>query len=221
MKGIWDYLIPIQRYFEKHLDLTGTRSTTMSRPNWTTHTWTSDLYRRADVNVIDVRATKGLWMMHCCIFPHIHNDSPIFGFDVFAGKNKITGCFHDFSPLSNLDHSLSKWFETQTKSLLWKRTRELPDWAANIFSNSTVAISNVQDLNEVIKIVEMSSTHLLYYLSNIGNSNFSNCNNTELQNFYCHQQKLNPHNPRVLCSLGLTSNEANEYIENNLFPEIV
>lgn len=221
MNGIWDNLIPIQLYFEEILNLTGSRSSDLSRPNWSTHTWKSDLYRRADINVVDARDSKNLWMMHCCIFPHTHNDAPIFGFDIFAGKNKITGCFHDFSPLDNRQHPLNQWFTEQSKSLSWKRTRELPEWATNIFSDSMVAIGNVQDIEEVTKITEMSKKHLSYYLSNIGNTNFSTLNNTKLQNFYCQQQKLNSHNPRVLCALGLTAIEANEYIENNLFPEIV
>lgn len=222
MNGIWDYLIPIQSFFEDSFNNTGTKITNdLSRPNWSTQTWSSELYRRADINVVDARDSRGLWMMHCCIFPHTHNDAPIFGFDVFAGKNKITGCFHDFSPLNNAHHPLSLWFAERTKDFLWKRTRELPEWATHIFSNHMVAIGNVQDISEVDKIVEMSTTNLSHYLANIGTTNSTSLDNTEKQNFYCQQQKQNPHNPRVLCSLGLTQEEANDYINRHLFPEIV
>lgn len=44
-----------------------------NQPGWVNRVWTSDAYRRAHVDVVDARETKGLWMMHCCIFPHIHN----------------------------------------------------------------------------------------------------------------------------------------------------
>ena len=47
-----------------------------------------------------VREEKGLWMQHVCIFPGLTNGGPIFGWDIIAEmKNKVTGAFHDFSPL--------------------------------------------------------------------------------------------------------------------------
>ena len=42
-------------------------------------------------DVVDARESKGLWMMHVCIFPNLDNNGPIYGFDVIAGKNKMTG----------------------------------------------------------------------------------------------------------------------------------
>ena len=71
-----------------------------NRPDggWINRVWANDSIRRAHIDVVDARDTKGLWMMHVCIFPHsctIH--APIYGFDVIAGKNKMTGAFHDFS----------------------------------------------------------------------------------------------------------------------------
>ena len=222
MNNIWTNLISIQEFFENTFNLTGEEIKDQSflREGWSSKSWNSYLYRRADVNVVDARETKGLWMMHCCIFPHIHNPAPIFGFDVFAGKNKITGCFHDFSPTIDPIHPMILWFSDQTKDFLWKRTRILPDWALNIFSNSMVAVGNIQDQSEIEKIVEISSNHLNYYISNIGNT--SNCveNVAKYQNYYCQQQKLNPHNPKILCNLGMSEIEANEFIEKHLFPEL-
>ena len=79
-----------------------------NRPDsgWINRVWANDYVRRAHVDVVDARATKGLWMMHVCCFPDLNNDGPIYGFDVIAGKNKITGAFHDFSPTSNLEHEM-------------------------------------------------------------------------------------------------------------------
>ena len=103
MSNVWDTLIGIEQYLEYKFYATGNiiHEPAMERfnqPGWVNKVWVGSRYRRAHIDVVDARETKGLWMMHCCVFPHLHNPAPIFGFDVVAGKNKITGCFHDFSP---------------------------------------------------------------------------------------------------------------------------
>ena len=213
------HLTPLVELFEQVFNKSGKelKVNSTARVGWSSRTWVSDLYRRADLSVVE---SKGLWMMHSCIFPHIHNDAPIFGFDIFAGKNKITGCFHDFSPINGYTHVLNTWFTEQTKDFLWKRSRELPEWALQIFSNSIVAVGNVQDIDEISKIIQMAKLHLNHYVNHVGDTNHLSNDNTKYQNFYCRQQKQNPHNPRVLCSLGLTLEEANDFINNQLFPEI-
>ena len=60
-------------------------------------TWSNMSIRRAHVDVVDARDTKGLWMAHICLFPMKKNGEAIYGFDIIAGKNKVTGAFHDFS----------------------------------------------------------------------------------------------------------------------------
>ena len=64
---------------------------------WINRVWKNEYIRRAHIDVVDARKTKGLWMMHVCIFPELTNDGPIYGFDVIAGAKKMTGAFHDFS----------------------------------------------------------------------------------------------------------------------------
>ena len=119
-----------------------------NQPGWVNRVWTSDRYRRAHVDVVDARESKGLWMMHCCIFPHTHNPAPIYGFDVIAGKNKITGCFHDYSKAGDADHPMMQWFHDEVAKLEWRKQRALPEWATNIFSGSMVAAGNVSDEEE-------------------------------------------------------------------------
>ena len=87
MSKVWDTLITIQQLLETEFDRTGIEQfepgmDRFNQPGWINRVWTSDSYRRAHVDVVDARETKGLWMMHCCIFPHTHNPAPIFGFDV-------------------------------------------------------------------------------------------------------------------------------------------
>jgi hypothetical protein len=111
MSLVWNNLIEIQGLLEREFSKTGVEVNEpgmdrFNQPGWVNRVWTSDRYRRAHVDVVDARDSKGLWMMHCCVFPHTHNPAPIFGFDVIAGKNKITGCFIDYSPTTDREHPM-------------------------------------------------------------------------------------------------------------------
>ena len=46
-------------------------------------------------------------------------------------------------------------------------------------------------------------------------------NTTEAQNYYCSNQKQNPHTPKVMASLGLDEEDVRVFIQECLFPEIV
>ena len=141
---VWDQLIEIQHLLENRFTETGREvfepgMDRFNSPGWVNRVWTSDNYRRAHIDVVDARSTKGLWMMHCCIFPHIHNPAPIFGFDVIAGKNKITGCFIDYSPAGDKEHPMIEYFGEEAGRYEWNRKRKLPEWAERIFSEHMVA----------------------------------------------------------------------------------
>ena len=222
---VWDKLIEIQHLLEDSFDKTGKEINEpgmdrFNQPGWVNRVWSSEHYRRAHVDVVDARLTKGLWMMHCCIFPHIHNPAPIYGFDVVAGKNKITGCFHDYSNAGDLEHPMMDWFADEVNKLDWNRTRKLPDWAERIFSPSMVAAGNVQDEAELEQIFAMARTTLTHYLESVGETNNTANNTTEAQNYYCENQKQNPHTPRVMVSLGLSEDDVKHFIQECLFPEI-
>jgi phycocyanobilin:ferredoxin oxidoreductase len=222
---VWDTLIEIQHLLESSFNETGTEifepgMDRFNQPGWVNRVWTSDSYRRAHVDVVDARETKGLWMMHCCIFPHTHNPAPIYGFDVIAGKNKITGCFHDFSPAGDKDHPLIEWFAGEVTRLEWNRTRKLPDWAERIFTPFMVAAGNVQKQEELDQITDLAKLTISVYLQEVAKSNNTVKNTTENQNFYAHNQKQNPHTPRVMVSLGLSEDDVQHFIQGCLFPEI-
>jgi len=222
---IWDTLIKIQNFLESSFDQTGTEiqepgMDRFNQPGWVNRVWTSDQYRRAHIDVVDSRESKGLWMMHCCIFPHIHNSAPIYGFDVVAGRSKITGCFHDFSAAGNNSHPMMDWFADSVSGYVWKKERKLPEWARNIFSDHMIAASNVIDEQELEFILEISNKTTKYYLETVGNYNFTHENTTKYQNYYCENQKRNPHTPRVMSSLGLDEEDVGIFIEKCLFPEI-
>ena len=57
--------------------------------------------------------------------------SQFTGFDIIAGKKKVTGAFHDFSPLLQKEHPLTEWFKNETSWYKPSKERELPDWRQN------------------------------------------------------------------------------------------
>lgn len=195
---------------------------------WYTKNFSSAWVRRANLDVIDVSDSKKLFMMHLCVFPHVYDSAPIYGFDIVAGTNKITGAFLDFSPTGNPEHPMCKWFQELVEPTEWAKPRELPEWARNIFSNRMVAAGNINTDFELAVILEISKKSLVYYLDNIQKHRpalkyedmVAQNNFTQAQNYYCQQQKQNPHTPRVLKSLGFSEEMANEYIHKELFPEL-
>jgi phycocyanobilin:ferredoxin oxidoreductase len=151
----------------------------------------------------------------------LHNPAPIFGFDVIAGKNKITGCFYDYSPAGDPEHPMLEWFAGESNKLDWNKKRKLPDWAERIFSESMIAAGNVSEESELAQIVEIAKKGIGHYLSTVGETNNTANNTTTAQNYYCENQKQNPHTPRVMVSLGLSEEDVTVFIEKCLFPEIV
>ena len=223
--SVWSTLIDIQSLFTEHFSKTGIEvyepgMDRFNQPGWVNRVWTSSFYRRAHVDVVDARETRGLWMMHCCVFPHLRNPAPIFGFDVIAGKNKITGCFIDYSPTADENHPMCEWFAGEVDKLEWRKARALPDWAQRIFSPSMVAAGNVQDETELAQIRELAEKCVYNYTATVMESAGQCDDNTEQQNFYAQNQKQNPHTPKVMTSLGLSEDDVRMFIQDCLFPEI-
>ena len=106
---------------------------------WQDYLFHSNVFRRAHVNVVDARESRGLYLFHCCIFPNLQDSSPIFGLDIIAGETKISGAFHDFSKTADDNHAMMQWFEKRVENLSWRRPRELPEWAQSIFSPAIIA----------------------------------------------------------------------------------
>lgn len=225
MSQVWNTLIDIQHLLEDSFSKTGVEiqepgMARFNQPGWVNRVWSGDLYRRAHVDVVDARETKGLWMMHCCIFPHTHNSAPIFGFDVIAGKNKITGCFIDYSPTADREHPMIKYFAEEVSRYEWIRKRELPDWAQRIFSPHMVAAGNVKDEDELSQITSLAHILVNHYLECVAETNHKVADTTFEQNYYAQNQKQNPHTPRVMVSLGLSEDDVKVFIQDCLFPEL-
>lgn len=158
--------------------------------------------------------------MHCCVFPHTHNPAPIFGFDVVAGKNKITGCFIDYSPAGDPAHPMIEYFADEVSRYEWNKPRKLPEWAERIFSKSMVAAGNVSNEDELRQISSLANILVNHYLECVSETNNTTENTTDAQNYYAQNQKQNPHTPKVMASLGLNEDDVAVFIQDCLFPEI-
>jgi len=158
-------------------------------------------------------------MLHVTVFPQFNDPSPIYGFDIVAGPNKVSGAFHDFSISGDAESPMWLWFNATTAGLEWNKKRELPEWAKQIFSPAMVAIGAVgeEELDEFVKI---GLNSLEFYLINVGLGQQDIADYHMAQNRYCHYQKQNPHTPRVLVNLGFTEQESKDFVEKMLFPEI-
>ena len=227
MSEVWNTLIEIQDRLIDAFDATGTEveepgMDRFNQPGWINRVWNSDKYRRAHVDVVDARDTKGLWMMHCCVFPHLDNDGPIFGLDVIAGKNKITGFFHDYSPTTNPANEMIESFGDEVAKLEWRKPRELPEWAKAIFTEHMVAAGNVNSEEELEQLLELSFDSIDNYLEYIDAYNGIGKEDVgkEAQNRYAHFQKQNPHTPRTMTSLGLDEEDVRVFVQECLFPDI-
>ena len=153
MSVIWDRLIECK---DEIINIFDASATEYDEPGlahfnndlWINRVWHNDDVRRAHIDVVDARESKGLWMMHVCVFPVLNNDGPIYGFDVIAGKNKMTGAFHDFSPSSNHDNPMIEGYKEAVADFIPKKQRQLPEWATNIFTDKMLAAGNVSTEEE-------------------------------------------------------------------------
>ena len=191
---------------------------------WLNKVWANPHVRRAHIDVVDVRDSKGLWMMHVCCFLTLTNDAPIYGFDVIAGKNKMTGAFHDFSASSGgEDHPLVDWYQDAVADFIPSKKRELPEWARNIFSPSMIAAGNVSTEEEATAICDLAVANLRTWFESVPQytGNATQELTAGAQNYYCHNQQQNPHTPRTMKSLGLNEADVDEFCADALFPKIV
>jgi phycocyanobilin:ferredoxin oxidoreductase len=229
MSVIWDKLIKCQNeiiniFSEQATEVQEDGLSYFNRPDdgWINRVWANNSIRRAHIDVVDARDTKGLWMMHVTCMPQLNNDAPIFGFDVIAGKNKMTGAFLDFSASATLDHPMMQGYADAVADFIPSKRRELPEWAQNIFSDSMVAAGNVKTEEEAISIIDLALDNLRAYFAEVGEYNgFGDSSLVAAsQNYYAHNQRQNPHTANVMKSLGLDEKDVEVFCRDMLFPDI-
>ena len=195
-----------------------------NRPDsgWINRVWANDNVRRAHIDVVDARDSKGLWMMHVCIFPTLDNPAPIYGFDVIAGKNRMTGAFHDFSPSADPDHPMIEGYFESVEHFVPEKQRELPEWARNIFTGKMLAAGNVKTDEEATEIIRIALDNLHAYFDEIGATKGEGDASivAACQDYYCHNQQQNPHTANVMKSLGLPEEDVDRFCTDMLFPKL-
>tara|TARA_B100000900_G_scaffold411532_1_gene431380 strand:+ start:1756 stop:2448 length:693 start_codon:yes stop_codon:yes gene_type:complete len=226
---IWDKLISckdeIIEIFDanaKEIDEPGLDYFNRPDGGWINRVWANDNIRRAHIDVVDARDSKGLWMMHVCIFPTLDNPAPIYGFDVIAGKNKMTGAFHDFSPSADPDHPMIQGYFDSVEHFVPAKQRELPEWARNIFTGKMLAAGNVKSDEEATEIIRIATSNLHAYFDEVGETKGEGDPTivAPCQDYYCHNQQQNPHTANVMKSLGLPEEDVDKFCTDMLFPKL-
>jgi hypothetical protein len=218
---VWNKITELAAQIESKFDNTGSRVIGHEKEyDWYNAIYTSNQYRRAHIEIVDHRANYKIYILHSTVFPHFNDPSPIWGFDVICGPNKITGAFHDFSWAGDNSHTMHKWFNKTVGNLTWNKPRQLPQWAQAIFSPSMIAAGNLQDESEIDQLCNIALTTLDYYLANVGLSQESGSDYHMAQNRYCHYQKQNPQVIQSMMAMGIEKSVIERFVNEVLFPEI-
>lgn len=222
MSIVWDKIEALAKQFEKEFDRTGdpVKGTLDNDYEWHNQLWTSNSYRRAHLEIVDHRESHKLYIVHCTVFPHFNDPSPIWGFDAVCGPNKITGAFHDFSHSGDPQSFMYLWFKAKVHGLEWNKPRQLPEWAQQIFSPAMVAAGNLQEEAEIDQLCATALTTLEFYLKNVGLDQQDVADYHMAQNRYCHWQKQNPHVIRSMVSMGIDEAKMKRFVSEVLFPEV-
>lgn len=190
---------------------------------WQDWFWTSDKIRKAHLKIIEPAGkNRKMWLMHMNVFPAYDMDIPIFGLDIVATPNKISGCFCDFSPTNDSDsqQEFMSFFKNLTQNLEWKRERELPPWAEEIFSEDMIAAGAVREGDEANQLVAAAQTLLDFYLDTIDKkSSIDGVNTKDAQNKYCINQKMNKLLHTSIVAMGISEEDKDQYVNDVLFEE--
>jgi len=197
----WDKFIDLSEELKKIFDKNAKRvdSDIMWHECHTNIFWKSPTLEMGHMSIIDMRPSKGMWMMHVNTYSVDDVPMPIYGFDVVCGKNKVTGCFHDMSPTDAKDHPVCRKFQERVAPFVPERTRPLPDWAKAIFSDSMIAAGNVKDEAEIDRLVSFGIENLKDWFEYVPFSA-----HIEGRRKYCENQLKNENSRNVMISLGLT-----------------
>lgn len=187
--------------------------------DWYNAVYSGLYYRRAHLQIVDKRSTHGIYILHSTVFPHYTDPAPIWGFDAVCGPNKITGAFHDFSLPAYPEHRLALWWKEKSSEYVWNKPRQLPDWAQPIFSSNMIAAGNVNTEEEVTALKSLAIESLNFYMKHVGEIRTEISDHRDRQNFYCKQQKQNPHVINSMVAMGYTRPLMEKFLDQVLFPE--
>lgn len=169
---------------------------------WENHRFVSAGFRLAHVELFEQNRFS---VVHCCIFPHVSDPAPIYGFDVIAGENKITGVFLDLSPTVLPSKPFTE--------LHLGQMRDRPEWGS-IFSEHWLACRPTPE--EMVLIGHEAVRVLENYLPTLGGVGLMS-DIVPAQNRYCLNQQKNEHTRRALINL-IGEEKTQEFMTQILFP---
>lgn len=172
---------------------------------WENHRWTSPKFRMAHVEIFN---QDRFMVVHCCVFPHVTDPAPIFGFDVIAGESKVTGLFWDLSPTVLPSQPFTE--------LPIERPRQRPEWG-DIFGENWIACRPTGD--ELMAIADDAASVLAGYLAGLTPNTHPKDAIIAAQNHYCIQQRKNEHTVKAIKNL-LGDELATEFMTTVLFPTV-
>jgi hypothetical protein len=221
MSEVWNRIESLAKQIEQKFAETGELVKDHAADyDWYNSIYSGPRYRRAHIEIVDNRESHKLYILHCTIFPHFNDPSPIYGFDAVCGPSKITGAFHDFSHAGDPTSFMYLWFKAKVNDLAWNKPRELPEWAKQIFSPAMVAAGNLQDSAEIDQLCNTALTTLDFYLKNVGIDQQDVADYHMAQNRYCRYQKQNPHVIKSMVSMGVEEDKMKRFVQEVLFPEV-
>lgn len=190
---------------------------------WSDKFWKSEKIRKAHLKIIEPgnEYNKKLWLLHINVFPQPSLNLPILGFDIVSGPNKVSGSFMDYSPVTEERHPYLSYFEGLTSNLSWKREREMPQWALEIFSPHIVAAGGINDGTELDQFCDVGMDAVLFYMKGLSNPAYETGKDfLPIQNKYCHNQKKNVQLHKSILSMGIAMHDKDQYVNEILFEEV-
>lgn len=189
---------------------------------WQDDFYTSSKIRKAHIKTIEPAGkNRKQWLLHMNVFPNPNIDAPIFGLDIVATPNKISGVFCDFSPTTENQTQFTDLFTEITKTLEWKRERELPPWAQEIFTEEMIAAGSVKhgpETDQLILAVGYLTEAYFNFVSELSPN--PDLDTTKAQNKYCFFQKQNKMLHSSILSWGISEEDKDHYVHEVLFEEI-
>jgi phycocyanobilin:ferredoxin oxidoreductase len=125
-------------------------------------------FRRAHVETLEVPGQ--LSVLHVCVFPHLDDPSPIFGFDMIAGPARVTGIFLDLSPVTGRP-PVPGLRDVADPAMLtsFAARRVLPEWG-DIFSPDLLAVrpADIAEISRAIGLARQALEGVLAALRRSG-----------------------------------------------------
>jgi len=211
---IKNYFLEIAKIFEQSFSSPEERTPKFQKPEheWLNYYYNSPIFRHIH---LEYYKTDKICALHSTIMPNPLVDFPIYGFDMIALGNKITGLFFDFTP------TLTKYKDLENLLLILKQsikspTRLLPEWAT-FFSDNFICISPLED--ELNVLIDTIKNYTENYLQNSSLIKDKCLKNIKLQNSYCQGQKKNEKTFKALTAeIGKENTQI--FFDEYLFPEI-